>query len=205
MSNAVFPSLPGLTWSVTKTPTWSTKVQRAVSGREQRVALMSAPLYKIQLVYSVLRGGNVNGYTELEELLGFFLARQGSFDNFLFTDVTDDSVTNQNFGTGDGTTASFQLQRTYGAGGFTFTEPVANVNGAPAIYVGGVLQASYTMSTTGVVTLTSAPAVGVPVTWTGSFYYRCRFDADTADFEEFMSNLWALKKCDLIGSLGVKI
>ncbi len=30
----VFPTLPGLAWSVTKSPTFQTRIQRAVSGRE---------------------------------------------------------------------------------------------------------------------------------------------------------------------------
>jgi len=32
----IFPSLPGLAWSVTKTPIFQTRIQRAVSGRESR-------------------------------------------------------------------------------------------------------------------------------------------------------------------------
>ena len=37
------------------------------------------------------------------------------------------------------------------------------------------------MSVTGVVTFSTPPAVGAVLTWTGSFYYLCRFSEDTLD------------------------
>jgi hypothetical protein len=57
--------------------------------------------------------------------------------------------------------------------------------------------ADYSLSTTNLVTFTSAPASTVPLLWSGSFYYRCRFDADSLDFGEFMYRLWDLKKLTL--------
>ena len=81
MSNAVFPTLPGLDWNMVWTPTYSTKTQVATSGKEYRAALMSSPVYTVQLVYEFLRAGAAR---ELQTLVNFYLARQGSFDNFLF-------------------------------------------------------------------------------------------------------------------------
>ena len=54
--------------------------------------------------------------------MGFFNARKGSFDNFLFDDPTDDTASSQNFGTGDGVTANFQLTSTYGNGSFNASD-----------------------------------------------------------------------------------
>ena len=111
------------------------------------------------------------------------------------------------FGTGDGATKTFQLSRAYGSG-FTFAEPVANLNGNPSIYVGGVLQTlgtNYTMDTAGNVTFTTAPGNGAALTWTGSYYYRCRLLQDTSDFSNFMQDLWDLKKLEFIGAPGNKV
>jgi len=206
MSNVVWPTLPGLGWSVIKTPKWNTKIQTGVSGREQRTAMAAYPIYSFSLFYEILRGGSPN--LELEKLMGFFLARQGSYDNFLFTDANDNAVTAQSIGSGNASTTAFQLTRTFGAGGFLYTEPTMNINSTPSIYLNGVLKTvttDYTINSTGMVTFTTPPGIGVAVTWTGSYYYRCRFVKDSSDFEQFMQNLWTLKQCDLTGSLGVKI
>ena len=53
----------------------------------------------------------------------------------------------------------------------------------------------YTLSNVGVVSLGQAPLVGAALTWTGSFYWCCRFDTDDGlDLSEFMNNLRELKK-----------
>ncbi len=193
MSNSVFPSLPGLGWSVIKSPQFKTIAQKSVSGKEVRQALMSYPLWEFTLTFSVLRGAN--GYTEMQTLAGFFLEMLGMFDTWLFDDPSDDSVTAQSFGTGDGTTTAFQLTR--GMGGFA--EPIQNINGTPSIYINGVLQASgYTIGSTGIVTFSPAPAAAAALTWTGNFYFRCRFTLDLAEFDQFAKNLWQLKKLTFV-------
>ena len=50
------------------------------------------------------------------------------------------------------------------------------------------------------VTHTAGYTVAQVLTWTESYFYRCRFLADIAEFNEFMSNLWELKKLEFIGS-----
>lgn len=107
MSNIFFPALKGLSWSVQFTPMFNTIVQEAVSGREVRSPLQQWPRHEILLTYSYLHDDPANknwlyaGATELEILKGFFLARQGAFDDFLLnlTNVTQnakDSVVNIN-------------------------------------------------------------------------------------------------------------
>lgn len=195
MSNAVFPSLAGLGWSVTKTPIFHTSIQRTVNGKELRTAFMPYPLWKFGLTYEVLRADLVNA--ELQNLMGFFLARQGSYDSFLFTDATDNSVGNQQFGTGNGSQKDFQLIRTYGG----YAEPIQNTNSAPVIKDNGATQSTpsaYSINSTGLVSFVTAPLSGHALTWSGSFYYRVRFDADSADFDNFMYQLWSLKKLDLM-------
>ncbi len=204
MSNAVFPVLPGLTWNVVRQPEFRTKVQSAVSGREIRLAFMSSPMYTFKMGYEVLRQGGA--FNELKTLGGFFLNRLGSFDSFLYTDPTDSSVTAASFGAGNGTTLQFQLVRPYGPAGSAFVEPVENLNGAPAIYKDGVLQTTgYTVGDTGIVTFATAPSAGVQLTWTGSFYYRVRFKQDVAEFNNFMKDLFDLKKMELYGATSNKV
>lgn len=197
MSNAVFPVMPGLQWDVKRTPVFGTTVTTAVSGREYRVANMPYPRYKYALSFAVLR--QTPGYTELATLCGFFNARLGSFDSFLFADPEDNSVITQIIGTGDGSNKLFQLVRAFGS----FIEPVYDVNAAPQISVNGALKTlttDYTISATGLVTFVAAPGAALSVTWTGTFYRRVRFTQDMADFSKFMQALWELKTLEFIST-----
>jgi len=211
MSNVVFPSqsvTPGLSWGVKQRPTFNNKVQRAVSGKELRTALMQYPLWEITLSYDVLRDAQFQaGYNELETMVGFFCARQGAFDSFLFNNLTDNTATSTSIGTGTGNQTAFQLCRTLGANGYTFNEPVNNVNTVTAIQFNGVTQnvSNYSVSSTGLVTFFSAPGANVPVTWNGTYYYRTRFQEDASDFESFMRGLWELKQLTFVGSVVNKV
>src|ERR1700722_2278594 len=105
------PSLPGLSWSRHKKPSFSTRVAPHVSGREVRVALMSYPLYEFEEVYNGLTS-SANlftglGASSLQSLMGFFLQLQGQFGTFLYTDPDDAAVIGQGIGVGDGTTTAF--------------------------------------------------------------------------------------------------
>ena len=157
MSNAIFPALPGITWDTVKTPIFNTVVKKAVSGRETRVAYMATPMYTFKLVFEFLRDKMAvqvpsSPFDELKRLMGFFVNRQGSFDSFLFEDTTGNLATNQQFGTGNGSTTTFQLARDFG-GGTSFLEPVMNINGTATITGGSVAS----ISSTGMVTFSSAP------------------------------------------------
>ncbi len=206
MSNNVFPSsLNGLVWPVIKTPRFNTIVQQSVALWELRGSFTPYPQWEWELGYSVLRqyGANV----EYQTLQNFWLARQGRFDSFLFTDINDFSVTAETFGTGDGSTVAFQLIRHFASGGFA--EPVYNVYGAafagsPSIFDNGVLKtagADYNISN-GLVTFTSPPANGHTLTWTGTYRWRVRFSEDAASFREFVSLMWELQSIKFVSVLG---
>lgn len=128
MSNAIFPALPGLKIDVKRTPIWKTLRMESASGRVLTAALMSYPLRKYQLSFEFLR--DAAAYTELQQIEGFFNARFGAFDTFLYEDPDDKTVTSHAFGTGNGTTTAFPLMRTRGG----FAEPVQSLNGTPMIY-----------------------------------------------------------------------
>lgn len=199
MSNAVFPTLAGLSWDVIKSPNWNTKVQQSVGGKEIRVGFFSSPIWRWTLKYEVLR--QAAALSELQTLVGFFNARQGKFDSFLFSDPNDNAVVGQNFGVGDAVKTTFQLVRDYGAGGFVGRENVYDLNGAATIKVNGVtktITTDYTISASGLVTFVAAPAAAAALTWDGAYYWRVRFDQDAADFKNFLSQLWDLQQLTFV-------
>lgn len=192
MSNIIFPTLAGLKWDRLKIPEWSTKVQRTTSGKEARVSFFSYPIWNFTLSFEFLRTDAT--IDELAALVGLFNQVKGSYDTFLFSDPYDNAVTIMPFGTGDGVTTQFQLTRAYGGA----AEPIQNLNGTPHIYINAVETFAFTVGATGIVTFSSPPAIGSSLTWTGNFYFRCRFKNDTMEFNNFMVNLWENKKCEFV-------
>jgi hypothetical protein len=208
----VLPKLAGQGWSVTKTPTWQTRIQRAVSGRELRVLDYPFPLWQFELTWEAL-GDNLGNptspaaigsllATDLRTLMGFFLACQGAFATFLYDDPTDDQVTNQQIGVGTGGSTTVQLGRTLGVPSApNFFEPIVAPNLVSAVYLNGIRQATASWSvdpSTGILTFTIPPPLGAVITVDFTYYFRCRFISDAYGFENFMYRLWLLKKLDFI-------
>jgi len=199
----IFPTLPGLAWSVTKSPTFQTRIQRAVSGRELRALDYPYPLWQFALVYDFLRDDPAAGYDELRTLVGFFMMCQGAFGSFLFEDPSDRELVGQWIGIGNSSAAAFQLQRTMGTTlpGGGFVEPITAPNVVGMIYFDGIVQDPDTYAVdpeTGLVTFSSPPGGGLIITADFSYYFRCRFTDDRYDFENFMHRLWQLKKLTFI-------
>src|ERR1700761_1019957 len=101
MSNALFPIVHGLSWTLTRTPLFKTIIQQAAApGYEYRLSLGPDVLYKFELNYAVLRKGYSN-IDDLSQILAFFEARQGQFDSFLIDagaitkDAAESSIVNQ--------------------------------------------------------------------------------------------------------------
>ena len=199
---AIFPSLPGLGWSVVKSPRFATRIQRAVNGRELRALDQPYPLWNWTLTYPLLRDRNDSraisspSYDELRTLAGFFLQQQGALLPFLFDDPTDDIAAAQPLGTGDSSRTVFQLLRNMGG----FAEPITAPNTVSAIYFDGILQsaANYTVdAASGFVTFATPPPAGQLVTADFTYYFRVRFADDTAEFENFMLQLWQARQIKL--------
>ena len=186
-----FPALPGLGWSVHKKPVFSTIVADHVSGREVREALYQNPIWQFELTFDGLSSSPTSysglGANSMQTLMGFFLASQGQYSTFLYTDSSDSAAVNTTFAIGDGTTSVFTFSRYMGA----FLEPVGWVTGVSNVYLNGANQASgWSLSTPNSLVFTSAPGSGVSVAATFTYAFECRFDSDDQDFEEIMSNLW---------------
>lgn len=187
----IFPALPGFGWPVTRSKVWSGPKHDALSGKRIRSSNWTFPQYKYQIVLNFLRA---NALQEWQTLEGFIDSVQGPAQLWGFNDQNDNSVSDQEFGIGDGTSTSFQLVRTLGGQ----TAPVFLINGTPSLTVGGSPASGFSVSAYGVVTFNTAPATSAQLVWVGGnnpdFYWPCRFDDDTADIENFMSQLMRVKK-----------
>lgn len=196
MSNAIFPTLQGITFDSTRTPEYSTLVHRAISGRETRIAQYLNPLVTFSMRVEALQ----QALAEWHTLEGFFRQRQGQFDSFLYADPNDKTATAQTFATADGVATQFQIIRTIGGA----SETVQNVIGTPVIYktiaTVRTLATGWTMGATGIVTFTVAPVVGAVLDWTGQFYHRVRFTSDTLPVVNMLTDLYNVDNLSFVGS-----
>ncbi len=200
MTLLVFPTLDGLELNLSKRPEFNTAVFESVSGYESRVQLRRYPKYTFTLNFEFLIENRDE--RQLSELMGFMLEHGGKYGAFLFTDPTDNAVTDCVIGTGDGNTTLFQLARPLR----NFAEPVENVNGHPVLMLDGIEQVravDYSLSTTGRVEfLLAPPADGAVISWTGQFYYRVRFAEDSYNFDQLQSaEFYQCQSMSLIGSV----
>ena len=213
MSNQIFPALKGFDIDVDRAQVFSTMIQTAPSGKEQRASWWTAPRYKWQVQVNFARQAGFSTNTpndELGTLHAFFMQHRGSWDSFLYADPYDSTDTAMWFGVGTGAQTAFQLQRrepgTITTSGGTVTinvsarpsdttcyEPVTEPAPGIQIYKAGVLMTlgtDYTIATGGIITFAIAPASGADLTYTGAYYRRVRFDMDEMDFQRFMSMAW---------------
>lgn len=230
MSTLVLPDLKGVKIDVKRTAMYSTQIQQSTSGLELRSAFWTYPRYKIALSFEFLRSASYTRATmnEWETLIGFFARMAGTYDTFYFqmpddyfvgTLASPTSSTSMPIGVGNGTTASFQLQRTLvpsaslpaAASRSYFPtigdgyEPVFAVNNttAPSIFVNSTLKTAsthYNISSSGLVTFTSGniPTAGQIISWTGSYYWNVRLEKDEYDFQRMVNGIWESKTINLI-------
>ncbi len=160
-----------------------TEIVTLASGFERR----STPWAEGRRRYLI--GANLRSLADMATLTAFFEARRGRLYGFRFRDFVDfrscapgdtPSASDQPLGEGDGARTSFQLVKFYGDGeeGLKrrIVKPVAET---VRVAVGGVETAAFSIdATSGMVTLETAPAAGVPVSAGFEFDVPVRFDAD---------------------------
>jgi uncharacterized protein (TIGR02217 family) len=204
MSSLVYPTtgaVPGFTYNSVRAPSFKTGIQTALTGKESRIQYQQFPIMTWTLIYEFLR--DYVTPSEYKALNGLFMALAGQWDTCLYTDPQFNTVTAMQFGTGDGATTTFQVTAVMqNSGGPGANELIQNFNGAPTILVNGSTQTlgtAYTISGTGLVTFLAGhiPAAAAVIAWTGSFYYRVRFEDDSMDFTQFMNQFWELKRVKL--------
>src|SRR5208282_845214 len=95
MSNAIYPTeVRGLTYTVFRQMQFDTIVQSAPNKSETRLAQTINPIWAWELPYDYLKnnvGDIIPGqiYTDLKIMQGFYAARGGEYDDFLFPDPDD--------------------------------------------------------------------------------------------------------------------
>lgn len=205
MSSQVYPVLPGLDINIARSYQWKSGYQEALSGKQSTITYRTFPLVHYELTYNLLRDVGAPGFSgstsEIKQIVGLHNLMRGRWDSFLYTDPEFNTITSANaaqygsFGTGDGTTLVFQLVATYqNSGGPGQAELIQNLNGTPVLYDNGstISAANYSIGATGIVTFGAghAPVSGHALTWSGSWYNRCRFDEDAITWKKFMNLLW---------------
>jgi uncharacterized protein (TIGR02217 family) len=138
-------------------------------------------------------GYGVKSVDDLYAVIAFFEERRGRLYGFRWRDHADwkscapggtPSATDQVIGTGDGTTASFQLKKTYGGAHAPWTREIKKpVVGTVVVAVAGVVKppsAFVVAPATGIVTFLAGhiPAAGQAVTAGFEFDVPVRFDSD---------------------------
>jgi uncharacterized protein (TIGR02217 family) len=139
-------------------------------------------------------GYGVKSLDDLHAVIAFFEERRGRLHGFRWRDPVDckscppegtPTALDQLIGTGDGTTATFQLTKTYGSAFNPWTRAISKpVAGTVLVAVAGFTQApgtAYTVDpTTGLVTFEAAhiPAVASPITAGYEYDVPARFDTD---------------------------
>ncbi len=79
--------------------------------------------------------------------------------------------------------------------GTAWTEPTGGLVSGAALP--SVNDTGWSIGSTGIVTFNDAPAVSAVLTWTGSYYFQCRFSKGTEDFDQFMSQLYKTKSVSM--------
>jgi hypothetical protein len=196
MSNEVFPSqLHGFTWECKKKPVFNTITHSPPTGRDVRISLYSQPVYEFTLSNQWLTKA------DKDLLIGFFLARKGGFDSFLYQDE-DCVVVNQPIYAVSGSNNFQLIKSTYAA-----DELVNNVAVAPVVSIVGLgaldYLFDYTVSSTGLVSIVFTP--DDVVSWSGSCYYRCVFLEDSLEYNQFADRLYDCGEIKFKGCLANKL
>jgi len=180
---------PDISYGASGGPGYSTMVVTTVSGHERRNVSWAMARGRWNVAHGLKRREQV------ADLIAFFRARRGRAYGFRFKDWTDYQALAQSLGVGDDVTTTFQLVKHYASGGVVETRLIAKpVTGTVKLYRDGVETTSGWSidTTTGLVTFTTAPAVGVQVTADFAFDVPVRFDSDQMDvtIETYQLGTW---------------
>ena len=185
-------------------PERRTQIVELASGDEERNASWANSRRRYDVAYGIRRGD------DLAAVVAFFEARNGRLYGFRFKDWGDyksclpsgtPSPTDQVIGTGDGATTAFQLVKRYVSGAQSWTRAIAKpVAGSVGISLDGVEQVSgwSVDMTTGFVTFSVEPGVGVAITAGFEFDVPVRFDTDALDVTLDLERLGSITSIPLL-------
>ncbi|SIS92094.1 DUF2460 domain-containing protein [Phaeovulum vinaykumarii] len=184
-------------------PERRTQIVELASGAEERNASWANSRRRYDVGYGIRRAD------DLAAVVAVFEARNGRLYGFRFKDWADFKSclpsqllgpTDQEIGTGDGSTTQFQLTKRYSSGAQSWTRGITKpVAGTVTIAMNGVPQASgWSVSpTTGLVTFTTAPAADVALSAGFDFDVPVRFDTDTLDITLDLERLGSIPSIPL--------
>jgi len=185
---------------------FSTIVQQTASGHEIRVARQAQAVHRMSL-RTELRTAQ-----DAKTLKAFALARRGSLHSFKIKDWSDytsagdgesaPTMLDQVIGTGDASTATFQLVKRYEVTGpnpyvRTITLPIA---GTVVAAINGIATGAFTLSGTGQIVFSSAPGAGAIITAGFQFHVPVRFTLDVDRWTRLQAdafNVWSLPSLDV--------
>lgn len=213
----VFPGrsvLPGLDIKVVWRPrAQNFDPQTAASGREVIVSAAIYPMHEFDLIYSVL-GNRTLTEVEFKTLMGFWLGSLGREFPFKFSNPYDNAVTAQSLGQTINGQSQYLLTRTYGAGGYSGTEPIGILDYSATfnLYINGVLtpssdptygyQVNLLTPWNQLLQFNSVPPAAQALTVDMTYFYYCRFGDDTTEFEQILYNIWQNTKITLVSKKG---
>jgi uncharacterized protein (TIGR02217 family) len=165
-------------------PERKTEIVTLGSGFEERNAVWANSRRRYDVGYGV------KTLDDLHAVIAFFEARMARLYGFRFKDFADFkscapqaalAPTDQSIGTGDGTTKTFQLVKTYISGSASWTRIVGKpVTGTVRAAIGETETSEFTLDTaTGQLTFDTAPANGATIAAGFEFDTPVRFDTDT--------------------------
>jgi len=166
-------------------PEFSTSVSVTASGHERRNSLWADARVNFDV------GPGIRSETELSDLIAFFRARRGAARGFRISDPFDHSsngmigtptMLDQLIGVGNGQSADFQLMKSYGTSLDSQKRPITKPRAETLLVsVGGSLALDWSLSATGLLTFTQAPAEGDEVRAGFLFDVPVRFAEDRID------------------------
>ncbi len=195
---------PTISLGSTFGPGFKHSVIEMVNGQQEATSYMTQARHRFDFVKQVMKTKTQG------PLKSFYLAvAHGLSNGFLVKDWSDYmttqhgseigegavavSATDQTFGFGDGSTKVFQLYKRYISGAYSYVHTIRKpVSGTVLISHNNVTQSSgFTIDyTTGEVTYSTAPALGVVLKWGGHFYVPCKFDKEIDDLLEMSIDEW---------------
>lgn len=165
-------------------PERRTRIVELASGDEERNASWANSRRRYDVSYGVRRAD------DLAVVVAFFEARNGRLHAFRFKDWSDyksclpssaPAPTDQIIGTGNGSTTTFALTKTYASGAQSWARAIIKpVAGTVTVSLNGVPQgAGWSVNTTtGIVTFATAPTTGALIRAGFEFDVPVRFDTD---------------------------
>lgn len=188
-------------------------VERGASGGPRfktTVMTLSSGLEKRNIEWSRVRGEFDIGYgvdskESLSEVIAFFYARQGRAHSFRFKDWADYQIGSdtapQQFASGAAGQRTFQMEKRYTSGGYTFARPISKiVPDTLRIFINSVEQVNgWTADhATGEVTFNTAPPALAAIQAICEFDLSVRFDTDALDINMEVFNVGSIPQIPVV-------